>query len=206
MRKSLQIISIVLLLAAQANGQEKGKFGLKIGYNSSMLSASVNSDASAKGGIALGAYYDIKTKSFLHFQPEINYSSQGENENYMAAPNGPSIGTTTVTLNYLNIPFILKFDMGKVVNFQIGPQLGILLSGREKGTINNQPVDTDLKGVFKNDFSMVLGLGFNVTRNINFGGRLNYGLNNIYSTPQGSPVDYPSVSNRVFNFFVGYTL
>lgn len=205
MYKTLQLISLAFLLAIQANGQEKGRFGFKVGYNSASMSSSINSDATSKGGINFGVYGDFKVNSVFHVQPEINYSSQGENENYIIPPTGASYGKTEVTLNYLNIPLILKFDMGKVVNFQVGPQLGLLLSAREKGTINNQPVDDEIKNVIKNDFSMIFGLGFNVSKNINLGARYNYGISNVQSPPPGAPADYPKVCNRVLNFFVGYT-
>lgn len=92
--------------------------------------------------------------------------------------------------------------------FQIGPQIGFLLSGREKGTINNRNVDDDLKDVMKGtDFSLVLGVGVTPAENFNFGIRINYGLTDIYTGDDKLNVpgfNYPSIKNRVFHFYIAY--
>jgi hypothetical protein len=126
---------------------------------------------------------------------------QGQKDEYIQPPNGPSLGNTTTKLSYLNIP--LLFEFGNKVSFQAGPQFGILLSATESGTIFNQPIDDDLKEITKGvDFSFALGTGFRLGEDFSLGARMNLGLSEIFD--DSGDGDFPSVKNRVFHFYLGY--
>jgi hypothetical protein len=115
----------------------KAAFGIKGGLNISSFSASINSESRAKAGPAFGFYVrkQLRAKSF--FRTELYYSSQGQKDNYVPATGGgPSLGSTTTTLHYLNIPFI--FEFGRKLSFHAGCQFGILVAGREKGTVRKE--------------------------------------------------------------------
>jgi hypothetical protein len=202
----------IILLSALASlalifchGQGKNsQFGIKTGFNVSTFSASINSEASSLIGFHIGGFMKAPIHGNLFFRTELFFSSQGQKDNYKYGSNGPSAGSTVTTVNYLNFPMLL--ETGKKVTFQAGPQLGILMSGREKGTIGNQPVNDDLKEVMKStDFSFLLGLGINASAHLHFGARYQLGLSGIFAKPPNAPVDFPSIKNRVFHFFVGYS-
>jgi hypothetical protein len=177
---------------------KKTQVGIKSGLNLAILSASINSESSYKPGFHIGMY--VKTPG--GFRPEVYFSSQGQKDNYVSPPSFVSTGKTTTTLNYLNIPLLM--ELGKKVNFQVGPQIGFLLSAKEVGTISNQSVNSDLKEFTKSpDFSLVLGAGINASEKVNFGLRLNYGLSDIFNSPSSPGVDFPSIKNRVFHFYAG---
>lgn len=138
----------------------------------------------------------------VFFRPELYFSSQGQKDEYITPPNGPIIGETTTTTNYLNLP--LLFEFGKKFSFQAGPQLGFLLSASEEGTIDGEQIDSDLKEIMKEvDFSLVLGTGFQAGDHFNLGARLNLGLSEIFD--ESGSNDVPSIKNRVFHFYIGYT-
>ena len=204
------LLAAFLLCAWQASSQDaegthKTVFGLKSGVNVSIFSASVNSESSFRTGFHIGVYVKSHMSNNWYFRPELYYSGQGQKDDWQTPPNGPSVGNTTTTVNYLNVP--LLFETGKKVSFQFGPQIGIFLSGTEQGTINNQKVDGDLKEEFKPiDLSLVLGLSVNPTENFNFGLRLNNGLTDIYTADPDYPgIEYPPIKNRVFHFYVGFS-
>lgn len=194
---SLLVITLIGWFTAFSQ-DKKTQVGIKSGLNLAILSASINSESSYKPGFHIGMY--VKTPG--GFRPEVYFSSQGQKDNYVSPPNFVSTGKTTTTLNYLNIPLLM--EMGKKVTFQVGPQIGFLLSAKEVGTISNQSVNSDLKEFTKSpDFSLVLGAGINATEKVNFGLRLNYGLSDIFNSPSSPGVDFPSIKNRVFHFYAG---
>ncbi len=175
------------------------EFGIKLGMNSSMFSASINSIGSSVGGFHIGVYSKTSIGQNFYFRAEVYYSSQGQSDDYRALPNGPSIGTTTTTLKYVNIP--LLFEVGKVVSFQFGPQFGVVLSGNEKGNINGSAVNDDLKSISKSDVSAVAGLGINPSKHFHLGVRYHYGLTSVFSKPAGAPSGYPDINNRVVHIY-----
>jgi hypothetical protein len=180
------------------------QFGLKTGVNSSFFSVSINSEGSNKTGFHIGMYVRKQLSRNFTFRPELYYSSQGQKDNYIIPSTNQSVGHTTTTINALNIPIL--FEVGRKVNFQFGPQIGLLVSGREKGTINNEEINDDLQSIMKDaDLSLVLGVGYSPWKYINFGMRYNMGFTPIFKKPENAPSDFPTVSNRVYHFFVGFS-
>jgi hypothetical protein len=211
------IISLVLLFVngffcraqeSVSKSQEFSKvlFGIKGGINISTFSASINSESRAKPGLALGIYLKKQIGTKLFFRPELYYSNQGQKDNYLFPYGGPSIGTTTTNMHYLNVP--LLFELGNKVCFQFGGQLGILLAGVEKGTVASVRVDNKLNDVMTTaDFALVVGAGYSLGHHFNGGVRFNYGVSNIYNPDQasGSNIELPKVQNRVLHFYVAYS-
>lgn len=190
------------------NSEELSKvsFGIKGGINISTFSASINSESRAKAGLALGIYLKKQIGTKVFFRPELYYSNQGQKDNYLYPYGGPSIGSTTTSMHYLNVP--LLFELGNKLCFQFGGQLGILLAGREKGTVASVKVDDKLNDVMNTtDFAFVVGAGYSLGRHFNGGIRFNYGVSNIYSPDQdsGSLIELPKVHNRVLNFYLAYS-
>jgi hypothetical protein len=192
--------------AAAASKYSKAVFGIKGGLNLSILSASINRESKFKAGPSFGIYVKKQIGKLLYFRPELYYSNQGEKDSFIDFSNHQSLGATTTSLHYLNVPVL--FETGGKFSCQFGGQLGFLLGGTEKGTIDNVKVDEKIKNVFNTvDFSLVLGMGYSFNSHLNAGARLNYGISNIYKLGEdpGSPVDLPSIQNRVFHFYLGYS-
>jgi hypothetical protein len=204
------VITLFLLIFALSSAhaqtssepaEKKAVFGLKTGFNVSMLSAAINSESSPKVGMHLGVYVRTKLARNFFFRPELYYSRQGQKDKYVSPGNGQSRGETTTRLNYLNVP--LLFEAGNKFCFQFGPQLGILLAANERGTINNVKVDDDLKSIMKTtDFALALGAGFYPTKHLSLGVRYNIGLTTIFDNTSSG---FPDVHNRLFHLNIGYS-
>ena len=123
----------------------------------------------------------------------------------------------SIKLNYLNVPVFLKIYVGKVVNFQFGPQFGILLSGRRVGQSSYftgsygsgyQTEDTDITASFKNDFALCGGIGIDLANGFTSSLRINYGFSDINNDAQDKVVrDYLGIGgihNRGIQLTVGY--
>lgn len=150
--KKLMLICFVL---ASTRGFSQGfvqgmmqrlQFGLKAGVNySNYANADFQTDALV--GFHAGAIMDFRLTKNLFIQEEFLFSSQG------AKVKGDVFGKDNVTVNYLTIPFMLKYRTNFGLYVVAGPQVGQRL---------NENVGNKQIGDFaqKLDLSAVGGLGF----------------------------------------------
>ncbi|MDE3234720.1 MAG: porin family protein [Bacteroidota bacterium] len=163
------IASFVIILATFSVAQAQGfRAGIKLGGNFTKISGQ-----SFNQGFDLsyqaGGFAEIDFNKKFGIQPELLWSeskSTTSTWNTLLQPN------QDVRLDYLNIPILLRYNIGKMLTLNLGPQFGILLN-KDNSLLQNG------NNAFKNgDFSMVAGaqLNFNVLR---IYGRYNIGLTNI---------------------------
>jgi hypothetical protein len=215
--KKMYLVTMFFVVAVTASGQNAGNsidesdkkkvvFGVKAGVNIASFNASVNSESESRLGLNLGIFLRSELKRNVYFRPELYYSGQGQQDNFIVPPSGQSIGSTTTSMHYVNVPFL--FEFGKRFTFHAGPQFGILLKSREKGTVQGMAVDADLKDVTRKlDMGIAFGFGFSPVEKLNIGARLHMGLRDIYTGDDAfsGTLDYPSLQHRVLHFYIGTT-
>lgn len=167
--KKIIIAATAFCLSFTATKAQSFKMGLKAGANFTKISGSSFTDE-FKLNYQAGAFIELDINKKIGIQPEVLFSqSQGTTVatgGVLTAPN------TSYNLNYLNIPILLRYKVGKILVLNLGPQYSILLN-------NDNTLVANGKNAFKEgDFSMVGGLqlGFKFLRVY---ARYNVGLNNI---------------------------
>lgn len=175
-----RIITLCLIgfLAINSKAQQKnGHFalGVKAGANLTQISGkSFNEEFILT--YQAGAFMEIDFSKKLGLQPEVLWSqTQGKTSSGLASIytglSSPQ-GGNAVTLNYLSIPILVRYNVGKLITLHAGPQFGILLN-------QNQNIFANGRDAFKQgDFSMVGGLQLNL-KTLRVYGRYNIGLNNL---------------------------
>jgi hypothetical protein len=187
--------------------QTEFALGVKAGPNF----ANIDSDAGAVGnyenrtGWHVGAFMLIKGER-VGFQPEVIFSQQGSKFQYNT--NSPSLNQN---FSYVNIPLIVKLYTVAGINLQVGPQIGLLTSAKREDFASGQsgPVtEEDIKGDFKKtDFSLALGVGWDLPFGLTLDGRYNWGLTDNddgYRTNSGVLIG--QMKNQVWQISVGYKL
>ncbi len=111
MKKVLLVTAIAVLGLATVNAQEI-KFGAKGGLNFASITGDNIDESGLTTGIHFGVLAEIPLSEKFSFQPELLYSSQALN------------------LNYLNIPLMGKYYLTKGFSLEVGPQIGFLLSAK----------------------------------------------------------------------------
>jgi opacity protein-like surface antigen len=178
MKKVLLIAVVTLLGLGNINAQEV-KFGTKVGLNLSSLRSEMDFDS--KIGFNLGMFSEINLSGTLIFQPELLYSTQGASFEVSYYSNSFK---TTSSVNYLNIPLILKYRVTDKLFLEFGPQLGFLLSAKLKyeATFGAElgSETEDIKEITNSiDFGLNFGASFNVAENIMIGARYHLCVSNI---------------------------
>jgi hypothetical protein len=163
------ILSLAVLVLFSAAKSQDVKFGVKAGLNIANITGSDASGAKAIASFHVGGLVNIPVSGGFSVQPELVYSGQGAKEDQDGS-------TSTVHLNYLNIPVMAKYTFTGGFFAETGPQLGFLLSAKAK----EGGVSVDVKDVFKStDFAWGLGIGYQSESGFGGGVRYNYGLGKL---------------------------
>ena len=209
MRKFIFTITTLLTIGFTAHSQEIN-YGIKAGLNL----ADFGKDAehtNVKPGFTAGVLAEIKFTENFAVQPEIVYSQQGSELVYNIF-FGDKLGTKdvyTAKIGYINIPITVKYYIIEGLSIQAGPQIGFLVSAKDKAKHSNYYDDTenetlelDSKDLYKKiDFSIVGGIGYDLPIGLFLQARYSYGLTDINDDPEADGV---KISNNVISFSVGY--
>lgn len=181
--KRIILLAVVAIAVHSANAQNV-QFGVKAGVNLANFGYDGNSNANSKAGLNFGALAHIHLNQNWAVQPEAVFSMQGA-----------EIDNIKAKVNYINVPVLAQYMFANGFRLQTGPQLGILVSARQK--INDVEVDSD--NAYKTtDFAWTFGAGY-LFAGSGFGvdARYNLGISDISKSPQ-------DLKNRVWQFGLFY--
>ncbi|MEM6643661.1 MAG: porin family protein [Bacteroidota bacterium] len=184
MKKAI-LIAASTIFSTVLFSQAKLEVGLKGGANfANPEIENVNSESitSFHGG----AFVLIKVASF-GIQPEILYSSQGSEVS----------GASDINLDYINVPVMAKLYLPLGLNFQLGPQFGILSNNLQD--LDGDGAKEELKSA---DLSAAFGAGWDLPFGLKIDARYILGLSNINDDPTYNG----DVRNRMFQLSLGYSL
>ncbi len=174
--KSLMLTIIVLVVTGVVvNAQGGFRLGIKAGANMNKIDGQTFKEGYDLS-YHLGGFAEIDFNKKWGIQPEVLWSqsrttrSSGFNNVYqnILNPNGDQ----QIKLDYITIPILLRYNVGKMLTLNAGPQFGILINQNDNLLINGN------NAFKKGDFAMVFGaqVNFNIVR---LYGRYNIGLQNI---------------------------
>ena len=173
-----KLLVIACVFVASFSYAQDLKFGVKGGLNLSNLVGDDVENTDIRTGIYLGGFLNKPLNDHLSFQPELIFSMQGAK-----GEDGFSNNDLTFKLSYLNVPLLLKLQLGSTdkVHLFAGPQLGFVLKSeieQEQGDMSGaQDVKDQTNGV---DFGLNFGLSFVVSDNMSLDVRYNRGLSKIF--------------------------
>ncbi len=189
MKRTIPVIFILISLTIVSFGQMKG--GLKAGANLSRIIVTksgedLNNPYSSRISFHAGSYLQQPFNDYLLWQVELLFSNKG----YKTEINGE---TVNVSLNYLNWPIMLIYRPAALIEFEVGPELGYMISGEE--ILNSFDCGIDF------------GVRFNINQKLNSGFRYNYGfpfkMDLEETSAEGTDVTY---QNSVFQIYLGFNL
>ncbi|HUR11787.1 MAG TPA: porin family protein [Flavitalea sp.] len=217
--KNIFIISLIIFsqsILAQQNktyttavAPKKLGFGLKAGVNFANVSNAGDINAESRTGFMAGAFLSPQFNQGQGFRSEIIFSQQGYN--FKSNTN-----TGKVTLNYLLFPQLYTFNLGKVVQLQIGGQLALLVNAvaDSLNTINGYNAYSKARDYYNTlDYGMAAGFELYPSKGMIIGARYNLSFAKTYKDESDYPVaPIPSfippkgtnAKNNVVQVFAGY--
>ncbi|HEY9486959.1 MAG TPA: porin family protein, partial [Chryseosolibacter sp.] len=154
----------------------------------------------SRSGFHGGAFVLFKAGK-IGVQPEVIFSQQGSKVE-INSQNFES------NFSYVNIPVILKLYTVAGINIQAGPQFGFITNAETPIQDQLNPGSyqvRDVKDKMKSsDFTVALGLGWDLPFGLTVDARYNLGLSKIYDdAPSDQTQD---AKNQVFQLSLGYKL
>ena len=183
----------------------KQHFGLKAGYNWSYVTGSKEGfKPSNHSGFMVSAFYAPTSRTGKGFRSEVVFSRQG-----YSFDNGGK--NTDVMNDYIYLPQLVTFGIGRFFQLQAGAQIGVLLNSKMSGS-----KDSTITGLMNRiDYGFAAGVELNPVAGFLIGGRYNLGLGKLYKryeTTTTNPGAYPlpfnpettDLKNGVVQVFVEY--
>lgn len=170
-------ISLITFTKAEA---QYARAGIKGGLNLSNLYVNEADDDNARIGWHAGLYGQIFASEAFAIQPEVNFSTKGTGVTRVDATSAKY--ESNFNLNYIDIPILAVFKLGRAAEIHVGPYWSYLLHAeiRNNDRDPNNEFDTIERDNFDDwDYGLVGGIGFNLGQGAQLGVRYNYGLNEI---------------------------
>jgi hypothetical protein len=207
------LLACTIALFAQAQLPElqkmqdayKQHFGLKAGTNWSYINGSKEGfKPGNKTGFMVSAFFAPTSRTGRGFRSEVVYSRQG-----YSFDNGGK--NTEVLSDYIYLPQLATFSIGKFFQLQAGAQIGVLLNSKMSGA-----KDSTITGLMNRiDYGFAAGVELNPFKGFLLGGRYNLGLGKLYKQyeqPSTTPMPFPlpfnpdktDLKNGLVQFFIGY--
>ena len=173
MNRKVLVLAAGLLLA-QA-GKAQFHIGVKGGVNLSKIQGRSFKEE-FNTGYHLGGFAEIGLGKKFAIQPEVlfnQYQTRTDTSFRQVYSNVLSDASSgNVKLNYLSVPILLNYKLGKIFALQAGPQFGVLINKDQNLLQNGQQA-------FKNgDFSLLGGVQLSLSK-LRLQGRYAVGLNDI---------------------------
>lgn len=143
----------------------------------------------------VGLTLDVPVTNYFSFAPEVLFSQKG----FSADLEDTHFTERT---NYIDVPLLAKFKIVPGFNFLIGPQLTFLTSQRDTYRNFDTNVETRFDG-HQGDQSYVagvVGVSFDINRNVEIRGRYNIDL----SRNSSNEADLPDFRNQVWQIGLGF--
>lgn len=191
MKKIFSIFAIVIA-SFTVNAQVTFDLGLRGGANFARFTQNDNNKEKFKtiNDFYVGAYGALNFTKFYTLQPELNYSRQGAEREYLTYEynsNGDQIETMkteTLKVSYLTIGVINKFKFNRF-NIHLGPSIDVKMNDRSKDLVyNSNGYNTYYYDNYNNyyddmteiDFAFTGGVGFNIVENLGVEARIKKGV------------------------------
>ena len=165
--KKILLTAVAVFAFSFANAQDT-KFGVKGGLNMSNNSAQGSSSITS---FHLGGFAQFAINDKFTVQPELLYSAQGA-----------KVGSSTLNLNYINIPVMAKYKVADAFSIEAGPQIGFLMSAKVESVDYKEFCNST-------DFGFNLGAGYDLNETMSLGLRYTMGLTDVNKEVAGRTVD-----------------
>lgn len=202
---SLGLIGLSLVFQTQTQAQEDVRFGIKAGANLMTLGKlnflGSDYDFKYKPGFQAGVYMDLPLGNGVALMPEVLFSQKGGKIDETVGGNRGEINST---VSYIDVPVLIGFRPSAGLSVFVGPQASFLVDQRSEIFVNGAQRGDDIttkENMRKSIAGGVVGLGYNLTPNVNINARYVMDFQGAMKEDQ----DQDDLKNSGFALSLGYT-
>ncbi|MFT3677712.1 MAG: porin family protein [Chitinophagaceae bacterium] len=192
------LFALVLLLTTVAAGAQLS-YGPRAGINIAKIKFS-NDQFKTKSliGFSIGGFANYRLSPSLAIQAEVFYSGEGTKEE-----RSSSSTKGTIRKGYLQVPVLAQYTIGKGVFVEAGPQIGFLMSSKEKYGGQKE----DIKKYYNStDLRLPVGVGYIFPESVCKGLRADLRYSFSFSKVNKVSVGGGELKNQVLGIGFFYTL
>ena len=200
--KTLIALISLLVMAVTAYSQQlrPGSVTItpKMGINASSYFGDDNEGCDYKAGLTLGAEGEYYIKNWLGISAGLMYSQQGSSLDYS------NIDGLKICTEYINVPVLCNFHLGKCFSLKAGLQPGVNLSAKAKA--GGVSADLSGSGVDAKTFDIAMPIGMSFAfNNLVIDARYALGLNTAFKGKiDDDNLNNADLYNSVFSLTLGY--
>ena len=192
MRKiTIALICMIMAVASATAQPEKSfTFGPKIGVDYTHF-WDADGDYSGMLGYQAGLFMEYTINDKFAVAPEVVFAAQGGKHKWIDA--GDLEVSTTMHLNYINVPVMIKFYVVPNLSIDFGPQVGFNIykkyTDKWKNASDDKKDTDDIQGVKSVDLGVGLGLTYNIADEVFVQARYTLGFTKVikeYSSKNGN--------------------
>ena len=184
-----KLLLLLFLLPVAVAAQQTFRAGITVGLNGCQIHG--DSDwGYHKVGLNAGAFVCTDPSQKWYGQMEIDYSQKGSRK--FANPNNGDFTTFTIQMNYVEVPFLVRYNAGKIF-LELGETAGFMFKAREWDT-NGEIAPRDFR---KLETANIFGIGYNRNDNLQFSLRTTNSLLPVLKFQ--TPVYYQRYIANLFN-------
>ncbi|MEM9340142.1 MAG: porin family protein [Bacteroidota bacterium] len=211
----MKIIQTLLILLVFHKGYSQSEIGIKAGINytnnvivsdeTQTLSGFNIPKRTYRTSYHVGIAASMQVSEKLQFTPEVLFSNKGFTTEAITGAQ-----ETNVSLNYVNIPLLLQYDLFENTGIQFGPEVGLLLTASQK--IGSEKFDVGDFWNNKIDFGMSAGASHQISERLKLHARYTHGFLSVVSDiilfdEFGDVIDDKvRFANRAFQLSLVYSL
>ena len=211
--KRLILLVVVMVISFSAAQSQEFRLGAKAGANFAIIGGDGAENFDPRVSFHIGGLVEIPLVGKFAIQPELLYSSQGMKDGYYGLIFDSNI-KNNLKLDYINIPVMGKYYIIDGLSLELGPQVGFLVSAKNKYKDHEDSGTKNLKEFYKSiDFAVAIGASYRLNNGVFFSIRFNKGISSINEDLYFMPHDYPGDGynysykqrNNVLQFSAGYS-
>lgn len=213
--KNLVLTAAIAFAAMTSVNAQEVNWGIKAGANYAKLTADMDPEYIFGLHAGLVAEYRLTPKFAL--QPELLYSMEGT-KSELDYSEGEFFFSSEqkIKLGYINLPVMGKLYATPQLSFEVGPQVGFLVSAENEYDIQSnfdefemdESGTEDIKDELKKiSFGLNFGLGYNISNDLFIQARYHVGLSDISDYDEQDEefeVDLEKIKNQSFQVSLGY--
>jgi len=203
MKKIIIALLCMVIATGVAMAQKQFTFGPKVGVDYTHY---WGKDAYHKGQLnyQVGMFLEYRMSSKFAIAPEVVFAAQGGKYDYDDVDeetSKPIKCHDTDHVNYINVPFMLKYYIVPEFSIDFGPQIGCNVYSKYTEEIKGEGIDTketydqkdDTKAL---DFGIGLGMTYNIAKEVFVQCRYTMGIGKAY--------EYGNFRNGNAQISIGY--
>ena len=157
-----------------------------------------------KAGLLIGIFANKNISNLLSFQMEMTYINKGSNNADMNDYSHPNYDTEDISLSYIEIPLLLRYNQSEKLKIEAGILTGYLIDGYYNDMSGK--MYSEINPFVNYDIGILLGLDYRYSKNISLNTRISNSILPIGTENYKNQSNYNPYRKGKYNSVLSFSL